>query len=186
MGSWQDPLRLARERQGLSRAELARRASLSVDTVRAYEQGRRSPTNASLTAILDALKLDRTEANNIRLALGFAPDHRDFGTPSIADQFPVAAVEGGLECRPRPAFARAARVRGGAGPRGGARGCQKCGHPYRTGASRGAKNRGRSQAQGKPFVRGTRSCAGIGHRGLVSDETRYPYSDSVSMSKEPQ
>ena len=96
--SWQDSLRLARERQGLSRAELARRASLSVDTVRAYEQGRRSPTNGSLTAILDALKLDRTEANNIRLALGF-------GTPSIADQFTVPELEVELERLPWPAFA---------------------------------------------------------------------------------
>ena len=105
MESWQDSLKTARERQGLSRAELAARASLSVDTVRAYEQGRRSPTNASLTAILDALKLDRTEANNIRLALGYAPDRRDFGTPSIADQFTVQELEQELERLPWPAFA---------------------------------------------------------------------------------
>ena len=105
MESWQDSLKTARERQGLSRAELAARASLSVDTVRAYEQGRRSPSNASLTAILDALKLDRTEANNIRLALGYAPDRRDFGTPSIADQFTVEELQEELVRLPWPAFA---------------------------------------------------------------------------------
>ena len=55
---WQESLRHSRERQALSRAELARLASLSVETIRAYESGRRKPTLKSLTAILDALKLD--------------------------------------------------------------------------------------------------------------------------------
>ena len=82
MENWRQSLKQSRERQGLSRVELARRSSLSVDTIRAYEQGRRRPSEASLTAILDALKLDRTEANNIRLALGLAPDRRDFGRPA--------------------------------------------------------------------------------------------------------
>ena len=105
MENWQQSLKQSRERQGLSRAELARRSSLSVDTIRAYEQGRRRPSEASLTAVLDALKLDRTEANNIRLALGLAPDRRDFGTPSIADQFTVEELAVELERLPWPAFA---------------------------------------------------------------------------------
>ncbi len=105
MVTWQESLRQTRERQGLSRAELARRSSLSVDTIRAYEQGRRRPSDASLTAILDALRLDRTEANNIRLALGLAPDRRDFGTPSIADQFTVDELQDELRRLPWPAFA---------------------------------------------------------------------------------
>ena len=103
--NWQDSLRQSRERQDLSRAELARLASLSVDTIRAYEQGRRRPSAASLVAILDALKLDRTEANNIRLALGLAPDRRDYGTPSIADQFTIEELDIELQRLPWPAFA---------------------------------------------------------------------------------
>ena len=101
-GSWQAALQGGRARLDLSRAELARLASLSVDTIRAYEQGRRRPSIQSLTAILDALKLDRTEVNRIRLALGFAPDSRDFGTPSIADQYTVEELHVELERLPWP------------------------------------------------------------------------------------
>ena len=101
---WRKSLQETRERQELSRAALARLASLSVDTIRAYEQGRRRPSIQSLIAILDALKLDRTEVNRIRLELGFAPDRRDYGTPSIADQYTVEELQVELERLPWPAF----------------------------------------------------------------------------------
>ena len=47
---WRKSMQETRERQELSRAQLARLASLSVDTIRAYEQGRRRPSSGSLTA----------------------------------------------------------------------------------------------------------------------------------------
>ena len=94
----------ARKQVRLSRAELARRASLSPETVRAYEEGRRRPTIESLTAILDALKLDRTEGNRIRLALGFAPDSRDFGI-GHARYYSVEDLQVEIERLPWPAFA---------------------------------------------------------------------------------
>jgi len=71
---WRRWLLEARERTGLSRSELARRASLSLETIRAYEQGRRRPTAQSLTAVLEALRLERGERNRILEAVGFAAD----------------------------------------------------------------------------------------------------------------
>ncbi len=40
---WRRALKTQREQLGLSQGELARRASLSEETVRAYESGRRRP-----------------------------------------------------------------------------------------------------------------------------------------------
>lgn len=102
---WPAAIRTARKGLKLSRKELAERAALSVDAIRAYEQGRRKPSPRALTAVLDALNLDRTEANNIRLGLGLAPDHRDYGTPTIADQFTVSELDDELQKLPWPAFA---------------------------------------------------------------------------------
>jgi transcriptional regulator with XRE-family HTH domain len=59
---WRRTIQEYRERLGLSRAELARRASLSGETVRAYEDGRRHPTVESLKALLDALSVPTAEA----------------------------------------------------------------------------------------------------------------------------
>ena len=72
--NWSHWLLNAREGAGLSRAELARRASLSPETIRAYEQGRRHPTAESLKAVLEALRLERGERNRILEAVGFAAD----------------------------------------------------------------------------------------------------------------
>ena len=102
---WRVVLQSARRRLGLSRVELARRTGLSVDTIRAYEQGRRRPSAAALTVITDALKVDRTTANQLRLELGYAPDTRDLGTPSVADQYSVEELQVELERLPWPSFA---------------------------------------------------------------------------------
>ncbi|MGB2694627.1 MAG: helix-turn-helix domain-containing protein [Dehalococcoidia bacterium] len=72
---WRKTLRKAREQLGLSRAEVARRASLSEETVRGYESGRRAPTASSLNALLEALRLPQHERRHILAATGFAaPD----------------------------------------------------------------------------------------------------------------
>jgi len=102
---WHVALRSARERLGLSRTELARLSGISPETLRAYEVGRRKPSRQNLDAVLDALKLDRTEGNRIRLAVGFAPDSHDYGTPSVADQYTIAELQVELERLPWPAFA---------------------------------------------------------------------------------
>jgi transcriptional regulator with XRE-family HTH domain len=89
----------------LSRVELARLSGISPETLRAYETGRRKPSRQNLDAVLDALNLDRTQGNRIRLALGLAPDTRDYGTPGVADQYTIPELEIELERLPWPAFA---------------------------------------------------------------------------------
>ncbi len=70
---WGGSLRTARQRLRLSRAELAELAGVSMETVKAYETGTRPPTRANLERLLNALQLERVQANAIREAAGFAP-----------------------------------------------------------------------------------------------------------------
>jgi transcriptional regulator with XRE-family HTH domain len=102
---WHVALRSIRERLAMTRVELARLSGVSPETLRAYEAGRRRPSRQNLDAVLDALKLDRTEANRIRLALGFAADFRDYGIPGVADQFTLDELAAEIERVPWPAFA---------------------------------------------------------------------------------
>jgi transcriptional regulator with XRE-family HTH domain len=102
---WHLALRTFRERLSLSRTELAHLTHISPETLRAYEAGRRKPSRQNLDAMLDALKLDRTQGNRIRLALGFAWDSRDYGIPGIADQFTLEELAVEIERLPWPAFA---------------------------------------------------------------------------------
>jgi transcriptional regulator with XRE-family HTH domain len=71
---WRQSLREARTRERLSRAALARTASVSPETVRNYEDGRRPATAPTLKKLLDALKLERGARNQLLLDAGFAPD----------------------------------------------------------------------------------------------------------------
>jgi len=71
-GEWRKMLVRARKRLGVSRERLAQLAGISASTIRGYEIGRRHPKQESLEAILDALKLERTESNPIREGAGFA------------------------------------------------------------------------------------------------------------------
>jgi len=64
----------ARTRLGLSQAELAARAHVSLASVKSYEQGRRHPSRPYLVAMLDALQIDRGWRNEILSAAGFSPD----------------------------------------------------------------------------------------------------------------
>jgi transcriptional regulator with XRE-family HTH domain len=82
---WQTELREARRRMGLSQRAIAQAASISIDSVRAYERGRRRPTRQHLVAMIEALQVDRAWRNRVLLAAGFAPDGIDQRPPNIND-----------------------------------------------------------------------------------------------------
>lgn len=71
---WRAAIRLWRERRGLTQSELAERAGLSLVSVKAYESGKRHPSEASLTSIISALGLPREEANLVLGGAGYAID----------------------------------------------------------------------------------------------------------------
>jgi transcriptional regulator with XRE-family HTH domain len=68
-----------RVRLGLSQADLAARAHVSPHTLKAYESGRRHPSRPYLTAIMDALKIERSQRNRIFDAAGYATDWYEIG-----------------------------------------------------------------------------------------------------------
>jgi transcriptional regulator with XRE-family HTH domain len=71
---WRHRLREARRRLDLTQDGIAERAGVSKETVRAYEEGRRSPGDRQhLVRILEAVELPRIEINDILEELGFAP-----------------------------------------------------------------------------------------------------------------
>ncbi len=74
MDDWRRLLIQARRSVGVSRQQLAELADLSADTLKSYELGPRRPSRARLTAILDALKIERGARNDILAAAGFVPD----------------------------------------------------------------------------------------------------------------
>ncbi|MGH8999278.1 MAG: helix-turn-helix domain-containing protein [Acidimicrobiia bacterium] len=70
-------IRIARRRSGLTQEELARRAATSQAAISAYESGRRSPSVATLSRILEAAGFE------LRMRLA-APDTHD-ATRRIAE-----------------------------------------------------------------------------------------------------
>ncbi len=76
MAEWQDMLRRLREQEGLSRRELAARASVAPASVKAYETGARHPSRELLAAVLDAMKADLFLRSEVLKAAGYAPDGR--------------------------------------------------------------------------------------------------------------
>jgi transcriptional regulator with XRE-family HTH domain len=70
---WSDALRHLRRAAGLSQAELARRASLSVESLSLYERGKRVPARETLVRLAEALNADRRTTNGLLDALGFEP-----------------------------------------------------------------------------------------------------------------
>jgi transcriptional regulator with XRE-family HTH domain len=101
---WREALKSAREQLGLSQAELARRASLSREAVRGYEEGRRRPSSRSLSRLLDALQVDAATRNEILVGMsGLAP------TLFPSQQFPnyfytVEELQQAVEDAPWPEF----------------------------------------------------------------------------------
>ncbi len=81
---WRTLLREARRRLGINQHELAALAGLSFETVRGYENGRRKPRREHLRAVLDALKIERTERNAILEGAGWASDWTDLAAPNAA------------------------------------------------------------------------------------------------------
>ena len=71
---WCSRLRVLRESSELTRADLAARALVSANTIKAYELHRRNPSRHLLTALLDAMRVERHDRNSILSQAGFAPD----------------------------------------------------------------------------------------------------------------
>jgi len=78
MNEWHEMLARARSRLGVSQADLATRSHVSHSSIKAYEEGKRHASRPYLTALLDALKLDRVERNQIMTAAGYAIDGWSF------------------------------------------------------------------------------------------------------------
>jgi transcriptional regulator with XRE-family HTH domain len=103
---WRTELRGARRKSGLSLKEVAEHSSLSFETVRGYENGRRSPKRASLLKILAILQLTASDANALLEHAGFAseaslyPAHE---SPQYA--FRLDELQRFLDKRPWPAIA---------------------------------------------------------------------------------
>ena len=70
---WHDRLRDARRDLGLSQGDLGGMTSLSAETIRAYESGRRHPSRAHLESIVDGLGLSPLAGNSILVEAGYAP-----------------------------------------------------------------------------------------------------------------
>lgn len=71
---WRRKLRDARKALGLNQQELASLAGVSPETVRGYENGRRTPRRERFIAVLDALGLGNAERRHLMVGAGFAPD----------------------------------------------------------------------------------------------------------------
>jgi transcriptional regulator with XRE-family HTH domain len=78
MSEWFEMLAESRNRLGISQADLAARSHVSLPSVKSYELGKRHPSRPYLVAILDVLKLDRSERNRILTAAGYATDGMAF------------------------------------------------------------------------------------------------------------
>ncbi len=68
---WRQKLRAARHAAGVSQREVAERAGVSPESIRAYETGRRRPTRERLAAILEALEATVYDTNQIMEAANF-------------------------------------------------------------------------------------------------------------------
>lgn len=103
--AWSQRLQAARRDLKISRAVLAASAGVSISTVKAYELGLRRPSRPLLTALMDALKLERSARNEILESLGFAPDGRYLG-PDRAPNYAYTSAEAleHVEQLPWPAF----------------------------------------------------------------------------------
>lgn len=105
MTEWLSMLRDARAKLGLDQAELAARAHISLPSLKAHETGRRHPSRPYLTAILDALKIDRSVRNQILASAGYATDSFELGSwPDSRFMFTPGEAAAFIDGHPWPAF----------------------------------------------------------------------------------
>jgi len=100
---WFELLRDVRDTAGLSRRQVAGRAALSEETIRAYELGRRHPSNASLHSLLDALAADPVRRNAILEGAGFAPSDEWVGRQAPRPDHSLAEALADIETYTWPA-----------------------------------------------------------------------------------
>lgn len=103
MERWAEQLKELRLSLKLSRQALAALAGVSPQTIKAYELGLRSPSQANLTAILDALRADRYLRNDILIGAGFAPDGGRLGPANDDYMFTLEEAREAIMGRPWPA-----------------------------------------------------------------------------------
>jgi transcriptional regulator with XRE-family HTH domain len=107
---WRTMLRATRRMLSLTQRELAGRAGMSVEAVRAYEDGRRNPSREHLGRLLSALEVDRAWRNRLLLAAGFAPDGMEQRPANIDEWwFTVEEAKEEIERYHWPSFVLAER-----------------------------------------------------------------------------
>lgn len=107
-------LRLARERNGFSRRQLAERAGLSEGFLYAMEAGKRPLVRETIVAATRAMKLDTAFSNAILEAAGFDPEPSDLTAYILGyDLSPDSRFAGNLEQRTTWEPAAVAREIGG-------------------------------------------------------------------------
>jgi transcriptional regulator with XRE-family HTH domain len=102
---WRLALRRARRNAGISMETLAERSGISYETVRAYENGRRSPRRASLLKVLAALPLTAADANAVLDLIGFAPEPTLYPPHEFPEhRYRVEELQRVVDTRPWPAY----------------------------------------------------------------------------------
>ena len=99
---WYEELKRWRAAEGLSRAELARRAGVSIESLKAYELGRRKPSREVLKSLLDHLRVERGHRSAILDAAGYAPGRDEFVPSGESYGFTVAEAQREVDLYPWP------------------------------------------------------------------------------------
>ena len=103
VADWSTLLRDLRDREGLTRREVASRAAIAPATVKAYELGLRHPSRELLAAVLDALKADLLTRNQVLAGAGFVPDGRTHADRLDNEWFTFEKAAAEIEQSPFPA-----------------------------------------------------------------------------------
>ena len=104
MEKWRSDLRAWRDTAGYSRQQLAGLSGVSADSIKSYEDGRRSPSRESLTALLNVLHTDRHLRNQILEQAGFAADSVAAGRERLDPQHSLEQAVAEISGLPWPAF----------------------------------------------------------------------------------
>lgn len=108
---WRVMLREARKSMRLTQKQLADLAGLSLETIRGYEGGSRSPRREHLISLLEELKIDRGWRNRFLMAAGFAPDGLEQRPPDIHNwMFTEEEAQREIDSYPWPSFVLSERA----------------------------------------------------------------------------